>query len=112
VSVQVQGKMEQMLAVKRDEEDTYFPRFDKYKDGKTPNLSEFKGISQCAEQVLVAKYLLDKAGMKSVYCSGITMNDPENPEEFPEDHSFLIMPNTKGGTYVFDVARPKSSYNL
>lgn len=110
---QAQGKMEQLLGVVRNEDrsDT-FARMQKYNSSEHPKLSEFNGISECAEQVLLTKHILDRLGIPATYCSGITMSDPENVDEYPEDHSFLVLPDTKGGTLIYDVARPKSSYNL
>lgn len=103
-------KMEALLQVNRDEHDEPARR-KLYSGDSAPNLSDLKGKAACAEQAALGKHLLKLMGVESTYMSGVTMEDPENPN--PEDHSFLILKeNDKPDSIIFDIARPKTQHNL
>lgn len=108
---QAQLKMETLLQVNRDEHDEWARRKLYPKEGTPPNLSDLKGKAACAEQAALGKYLLKLMGIDSVYMSGVTMVNPEEAEA--EDHTFLILNDPgKDDSLIFDIARPKSQYNL
>lgn len=78
-------------------------------------LSDFVSVTECAERAAFAQYILQNSGIKSAYMSGIVINDAGDMNEYPEDHSFIILnlgdeDNEK--QYVFDVARPYSEHNI
>lgn len=112
----VQQKIHKLLEVDPSNpyELDWLAREKMYTDKEPPKLSEFKGKSACAERAALGQYLLQKAGVKSAYVSGITMQDPKNTEEFPDDHSFIVLenPDKPESTLIFDIARPFSQHNL
>ncbi len=114
VCMQVQGKMQQLLEVKPDEPDRDLDRTFMFSGNKTPLLSEMKGKTMCAEKAAMGQYLFQRAGLKSAYMSGIAMNDAKDTNEYPENHSFLVImnPNDQGDNFIFDIARPRSQNNL
>lgn len=114
VCYQVQRKMEALLEVDPDIPTSTLERRKLYKDRNTPKLSELKGKSECAERAALGKYLLQRIGLASTYASGITMQNAEDTNEYPEDHSFIVLkdPTTKDNSLIFDIARPKSQHNL
>lgn len=108
-----QAMTHKLLEISADESEVPFARSEKFSGGKTPLLSELKGISMCAERAALGKHVLDKAGFESSYVGGITMADAKDNEEFPEAHSFIVMKApADSGTYIFDIARPRSQHNL
>lgn len=111
---QAQQKMHQLLDTDPKEQPDSFGRWQMYSDGKTPKLSEMKGKIECAERAALGQYLLQRAGAESAYVSGITMQDVKDTDEFPEDHSFIVLkhPAKPESTLIFDIARPRSQHNV
>lgn len=75
-------------------------------------LSDLKGLSMCAEQASLGKYLLQNVLEKeytSYYVSGVEMQSKSN-ELF--NHSFIVIKTQTSKTYIFDIARPLSGNNL
>jgi|SRR6185369_11245413 len=103
---QIQKKVHALLHVS-DKADP-LERNKLYSGNYLPRLSQTVGKSACAERAAMGQYLFQKIGRESVYMSGITMADVADGEEYPEDHSFLIIndPDKPNGTLVFDIARP------
>lgn len=101
----VQKVTNSLLQVSNTNEESMFERETQYKTLKQVPLSSFIGKSACAERALLGKYLMQKIGLECSYVSGITMNDANDEEEYPEEHSFIV---TRIGeaSFVFDVARP------
>lgn len=109
----VQMMVQKLLEVKAGDEDPGFERSGKFSEGKTPALSELKGVTMCAERAALGEYLLKKVGIESAYVGGVSMADAKDGEEYPEAHSFIVMKTPDGsGSYIFDVARPRSQQNL
>lgn len=108
---QIQQKVAILLEVDKAEEETRASeRMQMYIGKNTPRLSEMKGVAACAERAALAQYLLQKVGIDSVYMSGVTMRDIHDEDEYPEQHSFVILeniPNEKG-RLIFDIARSHS----
>jgi hypothetical protein len=111
---QVQQKMEKLLAAEQNSEVGQAERLKMYQSGNAPRLSELKGKTQCAERAAMGQYMLQKAGLKSSYVSGITMADAKDEDDFPDDHSFIVLDDSsrESLTFIFDIARPKSQHNL
>ncbi len=105
VCFSVQAKVDKLLEANKVTDEQ--KRNKKYSDG-VPSLSEFVGNSMCAERATLAQYIFQKLEMESSYMSGITMNNAEDTEECPVDHSFLVVKDRDGKPLVFDVARPIS----
>ena len=122
VVAQVQWKMQKLLGVdKNDPLNTgtegiqrNVDRVDTYADSKTPKLSELKGKTMCAERAALGQYLLQKIGIVSSYVSGITMRNAENVDEYPDNHSFIVLNGQSNNeeTYIFDISRPRSQQNM
>ena len=113
VANHVQTTVTKLLEVSNGDSDGGFKRAQKFSEGNTPALSELKGETMCAERAALGQYLLQKAGIESTYVSGVSMSDAKDSDEFPEDHSFIVTKIPDGsGTYIFDIARPKSQHNL
>jgi hypothetical protein len=110
----VQTTMDQLLASEQKENFDQAGREKLYQDQSIPKLSQFKGKAACAERAALGQYLLQKLGIESSYVSGLTMRDPKDEEELPEDHSYLVLPDLKDPdtTYIFDIARPNPQHNL
>ena len=72
-------------------------------------LSEFIGKSECQEQAVVGKLLLDKFGINSSLIGGVHV---DSAEDYPNNSAFLLLddPQTEG-SLVFDIARPKRSFS-
>ena len=67
----------------------------------------------CAERAALGQYMLQRLGIESTYVGGVSMVDAKDGDEYPEAHSFIVMKIPDGsGTYIFDIARPKSQHNL
>jgi hypothetical protein len=105
----VQAKTDALLQVVADH-DPGMQRHAIYaQKGDPPALSDFKGISACAERALIAKHLCDLVGMRATYMSGVAAQyDPQGAITHETDHSFLVLPNN-GSSFVFDVARKCSN---
>lgn len=110
----VQNKIHQLLEVDLNVPTNSFERQKMYWGQKPPKLSELIGKSECGERAALGQYLLQKAGAESVYVSGITMQDVKDTDEFPEDHSFIVLkhPTKPESTLIFDIARPRSQHNV
>jgi hypothetical protein len=106
---QVQNKVFRLLSVDNSKSVSY-ERFQKFSKGQTPKLSGMINLTECAEQAALGQFLLERIGLKSVYMSGITMNNAQDKDEYPSKHSFLVM-DLKGynDTFIFDIAKPKSN---
>jgi hypothetical protein len=111
---QVQQKMHKLLEVDPNAPPNSFERQKMYWSQKPPKLSELKGKTECAERAAFGQYLLQRAGVDSAYVSGITMQDVKDTDEFPEDHSFIVLqnPTKPESTLIFDIARPRSQHNV
>lgn len=114
VCFQIQQKMEKLLEVDPEKPTNSFERQQIYAKDESPKLSELKGKSECGERAALGQYLLQKVGIDSTYMSGITMQDAKDDEEFPADHSFIVLKNPAKleSTLIFDIARPRSSSNV
>lgn len=111
---QIQQKMHQLLDVDPNAPRHPYERKEVYRERGRPKLSELKGKTACAERAALANYLFQKANTRAAYVSGITMNNAKSDEEYPSDHSFLVLdhPTKPGGTLIFDIARPRSQQNM
>ena len=109
VAMVVQKKVDTLLDVKPDA--SLDERSKLYSNGATPLLSELKGKSACGERAALGQYLLQRLGVESSYMSGISIENAEDVESYPEDHSFIVL-HHEGNDIVFDIARPKSQENL
>lgn len=111
---QVQQKMHKLLEVDLNMPTDSFERQKMYWGEKPPKLSELKGKTQCGERAALGQYLLQRAGAESAYVGGITMQDVKDNNEFPEDHSFIVLkhPVKSKDTLIFDIARPRSQHNV
>ncbi len=110
---QVQRRVSLLLEAPK-EEGLHENRDQIYSRENVAKLSDLKGKSSCAERAALGQYLFQKIGIDSAYMSGIIMEDAHSQDEYPDNHSFLIVmnPNNKEETFVFDIARPKSQHNL
>jgi len=118
----VQTKTQSMLGVDKDDPMNQSPegvqrnasRMGMYEKGQTPKLSEFVGRSMCAEIAAMGQYLLQRIGVVSTFVAGIAMVDARDKEEYPEDHSFIVLknPSSDKETFIFDIARPRSQQNV
>src|SRR5690606_9611963 len=52
------------------------------------------------------QYLMQNLGLDSAYCSGISINDPEDINRDAVHHSFIVIKDGEEGSYIFDIARP------
>ena len=106
--------MQILLEASPQQPDKPLERQQKYAEDRVPALSELKGMTRCAERAAMGQYLLQRAGLESAYVGGITMNDAKNGEEWPEDHSYIVVknPSNHEETFIFDIARPHSQQNL
>ncbi len=103
--LQVQATTRRLLQV--GDEPVARQRKDKYYDGQESKLSDFVGKSECAEQAVVGKLLLDNIGVASTLMEGVHV---DNKGDDPIDHAFLVMDDSQGdGSLIFDIARPKAS---
>jgi hypothetical protein len=101
----VQKKTDDLLQVAPNNDPGIERRSIYSKDGPPPALSEFKGISACAERALLAKHLLDQIGVPVTYMGGVTAYLNEHGAiEGETDHSFLVM-QRNNRSIIFDVAR-------
>jgi len=101
----VQMKMKALLAV--NDEPVANKRKDHYLSNRRAKLSDFIGQSECGEQAVVGKLLLDRIGVESSLMNGVHV---DNKNDYPIDHSFLILDDPQGeGSLIFDIARPKAS---
>lgn len=110
----VQQKMHKLLEIDPNTPTNSFERQKMYQGQRPPKLSELKGKTECAERAAFGQYLLQRVGAESAYVSGITMQDVRDTDEFPEDHSFIILkhPTKPGSSLIFDIARPRSQNNV
>ncbi len=101
----VQKKTDALLQVAPNHDPGIERRSIYSKDGPPPALSEFKGISACAERALLAKHLLDQIGVPVTYMGGVAAHLNEHGAiEGETDHSFLVMQHNDR-SMIFDVAR-------
>lgn len=107
--LQAQKKMAGILKTTDAEPGNSFERMKKYGGETAPKLSELIGKTECAERAAMGQYVLQKIGIQSSYMSGIVMNNPEDNEECPESHSFLVVKDGNQKQYVFDIARPHNN---
>ncbi len=109
----LQSKVDALLQVSHAK-DGGLERTFKYAEEKPPALSELRGLTMCAERAALTQFLLQRIGIESAYVGGATMDDARNTDEYPEAHSFIVIPDPAGdeATYIFDVARPRSQNNL
>lgn len=101
--LQVQMKIGELL--KTEEKGNRFERLKKYDEDNPPKLSELIGNTMCAERAALGQYVMQKLQVRSSYMSGINMLNPDDPDEFPGEHSFLVV-EKDGKKYIFDIARP------
>ncbi len=111
---QAQKKVHKLLEINLETPTNSFERRKMYQNNNIPKLSQLKGKSECVERAVLGQYILQKSGIKSSYVSGITMNNPKDDDEYPEDHSFIVLsdPTNKAKTLIFDIARPKSGAEI
>jgi hypothetical protein len=104
-SLLVQVKTDALLKVVPNQ-DSSVERLGIYaKESPPPPLSEFKGISACAERALLAKHLFDQIGVPVTYMGGVAAHLNEHGAiEHETDHRFLVMRHNNQ-SIVFDVAR-------
>ena len=114
ICYQAQQKVHKLLEVGLNTPTSSFERQKMYWGEKPPKLSELKGKSECGERAALGQYLLQKFGAESAYVSGITMQDIKDTDEFPENHSFIVLkhPTKPESTLIFDIARPRSQHNV
>lgn len=105
----VQMKSDAMLQVTNDSE-PHAERQNKYfASDEAPLLSDFRGISACAERALLAKHLFDRLERTAVYMGGVAAKlNSDGQAVDPVNHSFLIIPYNDR-SIVFDVARKCSN---
>ncbi len=111
---QVQQKINKLLEIDSRVPTNSFERQKMFMGEEAPKLSEMKGKSECAERAALAQYIFQKSGIHSSYVSGITMNNIKDEDEFPENHSFLVLDHfaKPKSTLIFDIARPISENNI
>lgn len=103
--VQVQSKTRALLGVSN--KSVAGERHSQYYATKRAKLSDFVDKSECAEQAVVGKLLLDKIGVHSVLMEGVHV---DGKEADANDHTFLVLDDSQGdGSLIFDIARPKAS---
>jgi len=107
ILLQVQATTRKILKV--GDESVARQRKDLYLADRQAKLSDFVGQSECAEQAVVGKLLLDKIGIKSTLMEGVHV---DSRDDYPTDHAFLVLDDPHGeGSLIFDIARPKASLN-
>lgn len=108
VLYQVQKKMESLMQVDRADQASRAIRNKLYLDHKDGlKLSDLVGRSECAEQAIVGKILLDKLGIKSSLMEGVLFSDDGN-----EEHAFLVLDDPDGeNSLIFDIRRPFDGLN-
>jgi len=104
---QVQQKVDKLLQANKNSEQSNFGRSKAYED-HLPKLSELVGVSACAERAALCQYILQKISVSSSCVSGIVMENPDDVNEEPENHSFVVCKygENSEATIIFDVARP------
>lgn len=114
VCTQVMLKAQQLLKVDFNNQNETGERQKIYAKASIPKLSDFIGNAQCAEIAVLGQYMLQKIDLESSYMSGIVMDDISDQDEYPENHSFIVIKNPAkpDSTYVFDIARPRSQHNI
>lgn len=114
ICFQVQQKTDRLLQVDINNPTKSLERQKIYQSKITPKLSELVGKSECGERAALGQYLFQKIGVDSSYVSGITMEDVNDTDEYPQDHSFIILKNQDPdkSTLIFDIARPHHHHNL
>ncbi len=92
-----QKKMGAILEV--GDESVAVARKDLYLSERYAKLSEFVGQSECAEQAVIGKFLLDKIGIKATFMEGVHVDSKKSD---PFDHAFLILDDSQGeGSLIF-----------
>lgn len=111
---QVQNVVHKLLEVDPNAPTNWSERDKMYGRKKLPKLSEFLGKTACGERAALGQYLLQRAGAESAYVSGITMDNAKDTEEYPGNHSFLVLkhPGKPDATLIFDIARPLSQQHV
>ena len=114
VCFQIQQKSDKLLQVDSHNPTKSIDRQKIYQKKITPNLSDLVGKSECSERAALGQYLFQKIGIDSAYVSGITMEDIQDTDEYPQDHSFIVLKNQgeDKSTLIFDIARPHHQHNL
>ena len=102
--LQVQRKVNDLLEIESQQPQSGRERSNLYDEENPPKLSQLVGKTQCAERAALGQFILQKLNVDSSYMSGIVMDDPDDNEEYPENHSFLAV-RKNGKCYVFDIAR-------
>lgn len=101
----VQNGMEARLEIGADfDDDKLRARNAKY-DAGIPKLSEFRNnIAYCAERAALGQWLLQTAGIPSVYMSGVNFD-----EELSDggEHSWIVLFPDTDHSLIFDIARPQ-----
>ena len=109
---QVQQRMHKLLEVDQNASAVKISieRKKMYGQQKPPKISELKGKTECGERAAMGQYLLQRIGVESAYVSGITMQDVKDIDEYPENHSFIVLkhPTKTDSTLIFDIARLRS----
>ncbi len=103
--LEVQRKVEVILGVEEYSGEKSFERSKLFSNENIPKLSDLVGKTACAERAAMGQYVLRKIGIEASYMSGIILNDIEDPDEFPSNHSFLILSEKGNKCLVFDIAR-------
>lgn len=108
---QVQLKTHQLLEIDQADIDPGLERQKKYMDNESPALSSLKGVTGCAERAALGQWLIQKAGIDSAYVSGITIPDANDLDDYPEDHSWVVLrdPEVENSHLIFDIARPRAA---
>ncbi|MFA5013439.1 MAG: hypothetical protein WC520_02635 [Candidatus Paceibacterota bacterium] len=103
----IQKKVHDLLEIDSNTPQSSFERLKMHSD-TPPKLSELKGKTECAERSALGQYIFQKSGVESAYVSGISMEDANDMDAYPEPHSFIVIKDIKGSekTLIFDVANP------
>lgn len=111
---QIQRKTDQLLLVDPANPTKSSERQKMYYGKNIPKLSEMKGKTQCGERAALGQYLLQKIGAESAYVSGLAMEDIQDTDEYPEDHSFIVLkhPTNNNSSLIFDIARPHHQHHI
>ncbi|HRY30785.1 MAG TPA: hypothetical protein P5328_00075 [Candidatus Paceibacterota bacterium] len=109
VCYQIQNKIISLLEIDQIKRTNALERTKMYVDN-VPKLSEMKGKTMCGERAALAQYLLQKIGVESAYVSGVSSFDEAG--EMEEGHSFIVLKDKDGQTFIFDVARPHEGNNV
>lgn len=104
----VQNKVNELLGITQGSRSNEEERTKMYQNANTPNLSQFKGKSFCAERAALGQYLLQRLGVSSSYVGATKIKNAKDPDAFPEAHSFIVLhgDQMRNSTLIYDIANP------